>query len=406
MKVCIIVPLIEPWVVGGTEVYASALIREISRNHEVVVITQVGSKPRKSTHQVHNLKIIEIKPTNIVSYYDLNRPSGIGSFRTHLWHLFDFWNVSSYKKIKKILIDEKPDLVHTIGIRGFSLSLFSAIQKLQIPHVHVILDFGLISRWTLLFTKGKIIQRNSMIDSFYRSLSKKISSHVDAVIAPSKFIMDFHEKMGFFNNSKKYVIPLACDISTKTLPKVENTKEFLCMGRAIEMKGFQIAIKAFEKINDKKARLHIIGDGVYLNTLKKMAKEDERIIFHGFLWKKNREPIMNRCSFIIVPSIGYETYGLSTLDGMIMGLIPIASNIGGIPEIIKDGQDGFLFKPGNIESLQSKMEDLINEKSDFKTLSKNAIQKASEYNPEKHLKSVLDVYSKTVNLRGLLSKHA
>ncbi len=164
MKVCIIVPLIEPWLVGGTEVYASALIREISRNHEVVVITQVGSKPRKSTHQVHNLKIIEIKPTNIVSYYDLNRPSGIGSFRTHVWHLFDFWNVSSYKKIKKILIDEKPDLVHTIGIRGFSLSLFSAIQKLQIPHVHVILDFGLIDIVLLSHLKALYIKSMSTLN--------------------------------------------------------------------------------------------------------------------------------------------------------------------------------------------------------------------------------------------------
>src|SRR5437879_3635299 len=144
MKICIIAPLFDPWTIGGAERYAKDLAEELSIEHRVIVITTTGPSPRKQNYHNSNPKIIEINPNNISTLYDMKKYDlTIKLTRKLLWHFLDLWNAWSYTKIKKILEAEKPDLIHTNGIKGFSISLFSVIKNLQIPHVHTIHDYEL-----------------------------------------------------------------------------------------------------------------------------------------------------------------------------------------------------------------------------------------------------------------------
>ena len=117
-------------------------------------------------------------------------------------------------------------------------------------------------------------------------------------------------------------------------------------------------------------------------------------IFHGFIEnKKDLEKIIDRCSYVIFPSIWYEVFGLVIIEAMNRGLPVIASNIGAIPELIKDGYNGFLFEPGDVDSLHSIIENLVNLKKISSNLSKNAIDSSKNFSMEKHLKSILDIYN-------------
>lgn len=58
---------------------------------------------------------------------------------------------------------------------------------------------------------------------------------------------------------------------------------------------------------------------------------------------------------VVVPSVWQEAFGLSVIEGMASGKTVIASKIGGIPEIIKDGEDGLLFRPGDVDALTEKI---------------------------------------------------
>src|SRR5438093_1109866 len=101
MKICLITPLFDPWLVGGAEIYAKTLAKELSVNHEVDVITTVGPIPRKGNQYDYNLKIIEIKPNNISTLYDMiQNNTSIGLIKKFLWHFLDLWNLSSYIQIK------------------------------------------------------------------------------------------------------------------------------------------------------------------------------------------------------------------------------------------------------------------------------------------------------------------
>jgi glycosyltransferase involved in cell wall biosynthesis len=319
----------------------------------------------------------------------------IGIAKKSLWHLLDLWNPLAYKEIKNILNKEKPDLIHTNGIQGFSASLFTAIKHLQIPNIHTTHDYELISRWSSLFRNGKPISRFNLFDLMYIRYSRRLSSTIDAVISPSKFVMDLHVRLGFFGRSKKYIVPNGMKLENSIMTIDGNSgNEFLFIGQIVKHKGPQVAIEAFKKLKEKNVKLHIVGNGSYLETAKRISEGDERIIFHGFIEnKKDLEKIIDRCSYVIFPSIWYEVFGLVIIEAMNRGLPVIASNIGAIPELIKDGYNGFLFEPGDVDSLHSIIENLVNLKKISCDLNKNAIDSSKNSSIEKHLKSILDIYN-------------
>jgi len=360
-----------------------------------LVITTKGPEPRIQNQP--NLKIIEIKPPNIASLYDILASGRIGFFKQSIWHLFDLWNISSYTKIKKILDKEKPDIIHSNSIQGLSSSVFSAINSQQIPHVHTLHDYELISRWVGLFRKGKPFSSFHLFDRMYLSFSRKISSNINSVISPSRFVMNFHKRLGFFKNSDTYIVPNGYTPDYKSDPKKENNKEFIFMGQIWYHKGPHIAVKAFQQVKDKKARLHIVGRGPYFDALKKIASNDRRIILYGFVEQGKLVHILKRCSYFILPSIWYENFPLVINEAMSKGLPVIASNIGGIPELVKDEFNGFLFEANNIISLRHIIENVINDKYDLTKLSENAILSSRKFPFESQMKSILEIYSKTIN---------
>lgn len=395
MKICLIAPLFEPWLLGGAERYATTLAKELSLNHRIVVITSTGPTRRTPDQLGDNPKIIEIEPKNVATVYDINQGYYFWSvIKKTLWHSFDIWNISAYLQIKKILQEEKPDIVHTNAIQGFSFSTFSAIKNVGIPHVHTLHDYGLISRWVGMFRSGKPISRFSVLDRIYMYYGKKMSAKIDAVISPSKFTMNYHEKLGFFRNSKRYIIPNGIKLKSNYSPKTTSGKQFLYVGQIAEHKGLQIAVRAFKKVSEKTAKLHIIGKGSYFETLKKMVEGDNRIILHGFVDGKTLDTLYEQCSYFLLPSIWYENFPLVINEAMSRGLPVISSDIGGIPEIVKEGYNGYLFQAGNTDSLHEIFEKLVNDDKILYKLSKHAIESPMKFSIESQMESIIEVYSK------------
>ncbi len=260
MKVCFITPLFDPWNIGGAEKYINILVNFFSKNHNVVVITTQGPLKRDLKKTNSNFKIIELKSSNIISYYSiLKNDQDINSVRKFFWNVLDLWNISHYYQIQKILETEKPDIVHINGITGLSSSVFSALKKLKIPHVLTLHDYELISRWSTLFRNGKPITEFNMLEKIYIKFMKHFSSSISGVISPSQFVMDYHTKLGFFEKSCKHVIPHGTEFNTRATPKERMKKEFIFLGRLTQQKGPHIAIHAIKKVNDNDLKLHVVG---------------------------------------------------------------------------------------------------------------------------------------------------
>ncbi|MGH9878745.1 MAG: glycosyltransferase, partial [Nitrososphaerales archaeon] len=273
MKICLITPLFEPWLVGGAEKYVSTLADQLSATNDVTVVTTTGPRKREVGVSNRNLRLIELTINNVASLYDiLKSSSNVSMLRRAIWHLLDVWNASCYKQIRRVLETEKPNIVHTNGIKGLSASVFTAIKRSGIPHVHTLHDYELISRWSSLFRSGTVMSSFNMLDKSYISCMRSLSSHVNGVISPSQFILDFHTKLGYFRKSEKYVIPNGISLNAGAVAKSRMSKEFLCIGQIAKHKGIQVAIEAFRKINDNEATLHIVGNGDYISTIRELAQ--------------------------------------------------------------------------------------------------------------------------------------
>lgn len=153
-------------------------------------------------------------------------------------------------------------------------------------------------------------------------------------------------------------------------------------------KGVHILIESFNKLlkENNDINLHIIGDVAkggdisYIKKLKNMAEEvnPERILFLG--WKQNPYPYIKNTDILVLPSIGgFESFGMVIVEAMALKKAVIGSNIGGIPEVIKDNFNGFLVKPGNVEDLYLKLKYFVEHKDLIKEYGENGYRRVEEY---------------------------
>jgi glycosyltransferase involved in cell wall biosynthesis len=139
----------------------------------------------------------------------------------------------------------------------------------------------------------------------------------------------------------------------------KNDKVIFAMGRHIKWKGYNYLIEAFADIEDKDAVLVLAGSGPETVNLKKLAKNlkiDNRVIFTGNIPNEKTPLFYNRALLFVQPSIvdeqgNTEGLGVVLLEALACGTAVAASEVGGIVDIIKNGENGFLFEQKNVEKL-------------------------------------------------------
>jgi glycosyltransferase involved in cell wall biosynthesis len=139
----------------------------------------------------------------------------------------------------------------------------------------------------------------------------------------------------------------------------ERNKDFVFLGRLVSDKGVDMAIRTFAHITVvnpipelEGATLTIIGTGSERENLEILANnisEPGRVKFIGPLIGNDLVNELNRHSFQFIPSIWEEPFGIVALEGIACGLIPIASDGGGLPDAV--GEAGVLFKRASIDSM-------------------------------------------------------
>jgi len=171
------------------------------------------------------------------------------------------------------------------------------------------------------------------------------------------------------------------------------------VGRLHEQKGFHILIGAMEKIiiKYKNLVLFIAGDGPMRRSLKKMIQNlhlEERVILCGSI--KNVPSFLNNIDIFIQPSL-YEGFPLSVIEAVAAQKPIIATNVGGVPEIVIDKETGILVDRNSIEGLARGIDRMLamskKQKSD---LVQSGYEKCHKYTSELSVKKDLAVYNNLV----------
>ena len=144
--------------------------------------------------------------------------------------------------------------------------------------------------------------------------------------------------------------------------------KFLFVGRTDISKGLDIILDAFKRLKNGSAELHIVGDGSLGDSLRKLRVPNT--YYYGF--NKDVETYYNMCDvFISMPK--HEAFGLTLIEAMSHSLPVIASNVGAIPEVVKDNKTGFVISR-SIENLYNKLTFFINQPKKIDLMGINAYQ--------------------------------
>lgn len=180
--------------------------------------------------------------------------------------------------------------------------------------------------------------------------------------------------------------------------EVTETFRFLHIGRFMEVKNQKLIIEALRDIKAEgyDVAVDFIGGGETEDECKSFAKQlcvNDSIIFYGS--QSNVYPFYNKADAFLLPS-KYEGMPMTLIEAMGSALPIIAANVGGIPDMIKDGVEGALIH-SNVESLKQAMKKIVNDKDLRCKYGKNAKERSSDFSSEKMAEGYKQLYLKRLN---------
>jgi glycosyltransferase involved in cell wall biosynthesis len=154
-------------------------------------------------------------------------------------------------------------------------------------------------------------------------------------------------------------------------------------GRLVKVKGTQVLLDAFEKVVKiiPEAELLIAGDGPELNNMERTVREnglEKNIRFLGFLGDEALAEELKSAWVQVVPSIWEEPFGLVAVEAMMRGKAVIASDHGGLTEIVRHGETGLLVTPNDSQALAGALTRVLENRDYAKSLGTAAYERAVE----------------------------
>lgn len=396
---------------GGPEKYMFNIKKMLEENgHEVIPFSIKSSKNVETEYSKYFVEPIGNR--DAVYFNEVKKtPKSIWQLITR-----SVYSKEVKKAIQKEIKDVKPDLVYIIHfVNKLSPSVITGAKQLGIPVVLRLSDYFLLCpRFDFMYqkqicedclTKGYMtcIQRrcvqNSKAASLIRVFSMKIHNlikvynKVDVFITPSEFLKKKLIDNGFPAEKINCIPTFTASKSKVGEPQVGTYG--LYFGRITEEKGVEIVVKAYEQMPDK--QLKIMGDDTTEEgkKLKAYVKEKKlnNIEFLGFMSGTELEDVIKSSRFIMIPSIWYDNLPNTALESFQYSKPVIASNIGSLPELVIDGENGYLFKPGDPEDLANKIRMLDDDEKIIKMGVKSRRRLEDKFAPQTHYNALMKVFN-------------
>jgi glycosyltransferase involved in cell wall biosynthesis len=297
------------------------------------------------------------------------------------------------RKLKKIIEQERPDLVYANGARTF---VFSAIacSETKTPliwHVHSIFE-GISRRLCNIFGKCNSVKRILAVSQAAAEPIAKLSSK-------TKIMYNAIDQQVFYPGDKNGLIRKSLGLGNEvTAAMVSLLVEWKCIDDFI--KAAAIVSKGHPEV-----KFLIVGDVLYdekgkqykqyLLDLVDQLKLKDKVIFTGF---RNDVPdIMRELDVFVLASKQPDPCPTALLQAMSSGTAVIATDFGGPAEIIADEKDGLLYKALDVKALADKIKSLVEDENMRKIISKNAAEKiVRDYSYTKYMQSLKQVIEELI----------
>lgn len=252
------------------------------------------------------------------------------------------------------------------------------------------------------------IKRYSLKIEFFRYIQNFVVKRADTVIVPSNYLKSIVTDWGIpahkiniiYNAIGEAYLKVA--VSRKEARRELEVDDYveiiLIVARLVPWKGIDMLIKILPQFK-REIQLMIVGDGPDRGRLKDLAYTmgiEKRVIFSGHI-AHNRIGLYLKAADIFALPSSYEGMPHTILEAMRAGIPIVASNIGGIPELIEQGREGFLFNPGDLFSLQELLDRLMKDKGTALRVVGNAKEKVKRFNSDMTTGQIMGIFDSLVN---------
>jgi glycosyltransferase involved in cell wall biosynthesis len=274
----------------------------------------------------------------------------------HPWLRFALpWQIE--KNAARILDEVKPDVVHFQSHIIVGRGLSNQAQKRGIRIVG-----------TNHFMPENMLE-HTLLPNFLRPPAVRMAwaaaarsfSRAETVTTPTRKAADFLEHY----TKLRGVLAISCGVDAHHYtpdftPRTGNL--ILFVGRITGEKQLDKLVRAFAQLDPKlDARLELVGGGDQENNLKALASQlgvRDRVTFTGYVEEDYLRHALTRATVFAMPSIA-ELQSIATMEAMASGLPVVAANAMALPHLVHDGENGYLFEPGNVEEFAARLTDVL-----------------------------------------------
>ncbi len=327
------------------------------------------------------------------------------------------FNLSARRALRHLLSRFRPDIVH---VRMFLWQLSPAILELLRPVpalYHVVTYKPICPKGTKMLSDGRrcevlpglacltggcLTPQTWLAMMVQHWLWRRASDVFDAVVTPSRAMKTKLEAGGV---SPCEVLPNATH-PRAARPPLGPVPVAAYGGRLSSEKGVDTLLHAFARASRSvpDARLMIAGDGTEAADMKALARSlglEPRVEFTGALDREEMERRFDRAWVQVIPSKWDEPFGIVAIEAMMRGTAVVASRGGGLLDIVREGESGVLFDPGDVDRLTDSLIGLTADRELCERMGEEGRRVALEhYSMDPHIDRILALYERTLRKVG------
>ena len=317
------------------------------------------------------------------------------------------------RAFEEVILRTKPSVVHCHNIYGrLTTSILRVARRHRLPVVMTVHDYKLCCPAYLMLRGGKPCSRCTdghyyrtvlhrchkgslsasgvyAVESYYNRWNRMYDT-VDRFLCPSRFVMHQLHNSGIAPERTVYHAN-AVDPAAFTSSR-EPGKYALYVGRLSPEKGIGTLLEA---LPEQGISLQIAGTGPSESGLRAIVERRRlrNVIFHGYCGSDRLRELYQGAAFIVAPSEWYENAPMAILEAFACGKPVVAARVGGIPELVRHGETGYLFDSGNRVELQHALSLLIERPEAISVMGRAARALVeSEFSQRKRIDSLLRIY--------------
>ena len=355
---------------------AGGLVRKGHEVHIIAPAFDTSEGPRIENHDGVDMIVHRLRSHKVPQHKTLRWPEP--------------WGMT--KKIAKVLTEVKPHAVHIqshLMVGRFALQA-ARRQRLRVIATNHVMPENLM-RYSLL---PKFLHPLAM--RIIWADAGRILRKMDALTTPTKRAAELLEDAAKVSG----VLAISCGIDASRFanntPTDNSNPVALFLGRLDDEKKIDVLLKAVAKLTEHpKLRVELVGDGGERQRLGALAEQlgiEDRVHFLGHVSDQELPGIYERCTVFVMPSIA-ELQSIATMEAMASGRPVIGADAMALPHLVHDGDNGYLFPPGDVERLADRLRRVLTaDQAELARLSENSLHLIRSHDIERTLKIFEDLY--------------